>query len=411
MWGCAGEDIGSSPLSGTAEHPSTLDTSTAGAGTDPEGPPTAGAGPTAGSAGGSSAADHAPDAGTLAPPAEDGGTNAGTDAATGPEADAAAEHRTDAATGPAVDAGTPTITGPDQWAAGDYPPDLLLESYLEIAGVPGQNGYTRQYKVHVPPGYDPQTPAPLVLCIHGLGQTPVLFCLNGAQMHVKSDQEGFILVMPLGYLNSWNAGTCCGGASTEQLDDVALMRAILEEVGTHLNVDPDRIYATGLSNGGYMSYRLACEAADVFAAVAPAAGAVGINSLGGGSNPTSDFVACEPSQPISVLDVHGTTDPLVPYTMQAPTVELMRDRDGCEATTTAATQPASGGDTTCVTYAGCPDGIELIACSVDNGGHCWFGSPDCGTGTGALGMIFVGNNSNFFQHTDAVWDFFARIHR
>src|SRR6185503_15769527 len=130
-----------------------------------------------------------------------------------------------------------------------------------------------------------------------------------AGMNTKSDQAGFILVMPNGFQNSWNAGTCCGGASTSKLDDVALFRALLAEVGKHVNVDLRRVYATGLSNGGYMSYRLACDAADIFAAVAAGAGATGINDIGGGTNTDSDFTSCKPSRPVSVLDIHGTDDP------------------------------------------------------------------------------------------------------
>jgi polyhydroxybutyrate depolymerase len=123
-----------------------------------------------------------------------------------------------------------------------------------------------------------------VFCIHGLGQTAVLFCVVGAAMHTKSDEAGFVLIMVNGYSNSWNAGTCCGAASTEQLDDVALYRAVFAEVGKHVNIDLDRVYATGLSNGGYMSFRLACEAADIFTAVAPNAAALGINEIGGGAS-------------------------------------------------------------------------------------------------------------------------------
>ena len=178
--------------------------------------------------------------------------------------------------------------------------------------MPGQADHVRQYKVHVPPGYKPDVPAPVVFCIHGLGQDALLFCVTGAAMNTKSDEAGFVMVMPNGYKNSWNAGTCCGDASTEQLDDVALFRAIFAEVGKHVNIDLDRVYATGLSNGGYMSYRLACDAADIFTAVAPGAAAIGTNDIGGGTNTASDFTACTPSQPVSVLDMHGTEDPLDP---------------------------------------------------------------------------------------------------
>jgi polyhydroxybutyrate depolymerase len=235
-----------------------------------------------------------------------------------------------------------------------------------------------------------------------------MFCVDGAAMDKKSDQAGFVLVMPNGYQNSWNAGTCCGGASTSKLDDVALFRAIFKEVSTHVNVDLGRVYATGLSNGGYMSYRLACDAADLFTAVAPGAGAVGINDIGGGTNPTSDFTACTPSKAVSILDLHGTSDPLIAYSLQAPSLKQFTDGDHCTGAAMPATNLPNAGDTSCVTYQGCPGGIEVSACSVQGGGHCWFGSPDCGTGGGAIGAAVVGANSDTLVDNDAMWSFFER---
>ena len=231
--------------------------------------------------------------------------------------------------GVAGDSGGGACVG--DWRAGDYPPGLAQETYLDIAGVEGQQGLTRRYKVHVPPRYDCTVPAPVVFCLHGLGQTPILFCMNGTAFPggsgfpAKSDAEGFILVMPLGHQNSWNGTGCCGTAASMQLDDVALMRAIFQEVGKHLNLDRRRVFATGLSNGGYMSYRLACEAADLFTAVAPAAG--GIANTGG----------CDPSQPISVLDIHGTADRLVPYSLQQPSLARIASSSMCASSTGPAT--------------------------------------------------------------------------
>jgi polyhydroxybutyrate depolymerase len=314
----------------------------------------------------------------------------------------------DAGSGPGGDSGSHG-SGPGDWGPGDYPPNIMDQTYLDIAGVTGQMMNTRQYKVHVPPGYDAQKPTPLVFCIHGLAQNPVMFCVTGAALNEKSDSAGFIMVMPYGYQNSWNAGTCCGGASTSQLDDVALFRALLAEVAKHVNVDFRRVYAAGLSNGAYMSYRLACEASDMLAAIAPAAGAVGKNDIGGGTNPMSDFTTCTPSSPVSVLDMHGTSDPLIAYSLQAPSLAIFAQANGCGTSTAPAAAPPSGGDTTCVSYTGCKTGSEVIGCSISGGGHCWFGSPDCGTGGGAIGAAFVGANSTMMKDTDAMWDFFSHI--
>src|SRR5262249_11825138 len=117
---------------------------------------------------------------------------------------------------------------------------------------------------------------------------------------------------------------------------------------------------------------------------------------------------CDPSEHVSVLDIHGTADGLIPYSLQASSLTLISGKDGCGTSTAPATSPKSAGDTTCVSYSGCPTGIEVIGCSISDGGHCWFGSPDCGTGGGAIGLAFVGANSNTMINNDAVWDFFSR---
>ena len=304
------------------------------------------------------------------------------------------------------------------WSAGDYPSDFVdAGDYLTITGVMGQMGNTRQYAVHVPAGYSNDTPLPALFCIHGFGQTAASFCLDtGVAWPTKADQDGFVVIMPNGYMNSWNGGTCCGAAAQDGLDDVALIRAIFAEVSTHVNIDLGRVYATGLSNGGYLSYRLACEASDLFVAVAPGSGAIGTADAGALLfllQETTDMTTCAPTHKVSVLDIHGTADPLVPYADQAPSLAIMQASNGCSTSTVPATVVPSGGDTTCVSYTGCPacPNINVTACSIADGGHCWFGSSDCGTGAGALGLAFVGNNSNFMNNTNSVWAFLSGISR
>jgi polyhydroxybutyrate depolymerase len=227
-----------------------------------------------------------------------------------------------------------------------------------------------------------------------------------------------VVIMPNGYQNSWNGGTCCGGAAQNGLDDVGLIRAIFAEVGKHVNIDLRRVYATGLSNGGFLSYRLACEASDLFVAVAPSAGAVGTASAGAGISAlttglSTDLKSCAPTNKVSILDIHGTSDPLVPYADQAPSLAYFSAANGCTTTQQPAAFPPSGGDTTCVSYTGCPScpQVDLTACTIDAGGHCWFGSSDCGTGGGASANAIVGNNSNFMKNTDSIWGFFAPLSR
>lgn len=398
---CAACGGNSTPLANAPGLPAS------GAGSTPAATTTSGTSGVAGTSGGAGRAPGTTSPATVA--AGGGGSGAKTNGAagTGGSAGHAATDDSDAGVSSAgAGSVAPRSTGPGDWMAGDYPDALDSGNWIEISGVPGQMNMTRQYRVHVPPQYDPKTPMPLLFCIHGLGQDGILFCVDGASMPTKSDAAGFLLVIPNGYSNSWNAGTCCGDAVTQGLDDVALFRAIFAEVGKHLNIDLTRVYATGLSNGGYMSYRLACEASDLFVAVAPGAGAIGMADIGGGTSMTSDIKACTPTTPVSVLDIHGTDDPLIPFSTQKPSLDRIAMGDSCQGMTHPATQPASVGDVTCVSYDGCPTGVDVTGCSVKGGGHVWFGSPNCGTGVDAACSI-VGNNSNDIMDTDAVWAFFS----
>lgn len=118
-----------------------------------------------------------------------------------------------------------------------------------------------------------------------------------------------------------------------------------------------------------------------------------------------------PRKKVSVLDLHGTDDPLIPYTAQKPSLERLAKANGCALTTHPASQPKSGGDTTCVSYDACPAGIDMTGCSVQGGGHVWFGDDGCGTGAGPFGCAIVGANSDTLVSTDAAWDFLSAHRR
>jgi poly(3-hydroxybutyrate) depolymerase len=94
-----------------------------------------------------------------------------------------------------------------------------------------------------------------------------------------------------------------------------------------------------------------------------------------------------------------------------PAMATLTAANGCSEGDTPATVPSSGGDTTCVTHTGCKDGVEVTACTIQGGGHVWFGDPTCGTGAAGVGCQFVGANSDHMVNTDAVWDFFSRLSR
>lgn len=163
------------------------------------------------------------------------------------------------------------------------------------------DGLQRSYELHVPPNYDGTTPLPLVVNFHGLtsfGTQQQGF----SEMDATADERGFIVAYPNGIDNSWNAGMCCPTAADDNIDDVGFARAVVEDLGGRGCIDRARVYATGMSNGGFLSHRLACEAADMFAAAAPVAGMLLLDSA-----------ECQPSRPISIIHFHGTADTIVGY--------------------------------------------------------------------------------------------------
>ncbi len=304
------------------------------------------------------------------------------------------------------------------WTPGDYPSTGGApggHDYLGITGVSGQkvNGQdlTREYKVHIPKSYRKAVSAPLLFCFHSLDATTSMFCVRGSNTSGsgpngstggfidQSENNGFILVMVQGYKFSWNAGACCAAAVRENLDDVALMRAILAEVKIHLNIDIKRVYAAGFSNGAFLSDRLACEASDMIAGIIEGSGGIELSPMS----------SCKPQNHVPVLAFHGTKDPLVPYASYQTSIAYWAQVNGCDSTTTAASFPNSGGDTTCVTYTGCPAGVAITGCTVDGGGHCWFGSPSCGGGFGSLGTKNF--NSDTAVISEDMWPFLSQFHR
>ncbi|KXK14629.1 MAG: phospholipase/carboxylesterase [Chloroflexi bacterium OLB14] len=167
------------------------------------------------------------------------------------------------------------------------------------------DGLERTYLLHVPSSYDENKATSLVLLFHGGGGNAENQQRTSG-FNELANKEGFIVAYPNGTgkfsdkILTWNGGICCGYASENQIDDVGFIRALVTELQTQYNIDSKRIYATGFSNGGIMSYRLACEASDLFAAIAPVSG-------------TQNFEACKPSEPVSLIHFHGTDDTHLPY--------------------------------------------------------------------------------------------------
>lgn len=237
----------------------------------------------------------------------------------------------------------------------------VTEVDLMVDGVP------RRYELHIPPAYDGRTPLPLVLNFHGLTSNPTQQRMF-SQMDLTADSRGFVVAYPQGLDVSWNGGACCGRSAENDVDDVGFTRAVIDDIGARGCIDRSRVYATGMSNGGFLSYRLACEASDVIAAIAPVAAVLGI-----------DPSACTPDRPMPVVHFHGTADELVPYDGRefksvADTVAFWVERNGCTEAPEVVLRTES---VTCETTEGCDGDASVTLCSIADAGHCWPGTPTC----------------------------------
>lgn len=249
-------------------------------------------------------------------------------------------------------------------------------------------GVDYSYIVHLPPTYDGTERTPLVLDWHGLTSNAMQQEFFSA-MDPISDTDGFILVYPNSPDNSWNAGTCCAFSATTR-DDIGFARALVDEISNQACVDSKRIYTTGMSNGAFMSYRLGCEAADLFAAAAPVAGKIGVPN-------------CRPSRPVPLIAFHGTADPLVAYdagtlsadNMTVPdTVKHWAELDACKK---GPDQTYQNGTVTCQAWSECGGGVGVELCTAEGEGHCWPGQSVCPFGAATTDIDASRRIADFFK--------------
>ncbi|MFN3304084.1 MAG: alpha/beta hydrolase family esterase [Roseateles sp.] len=264
----------------------------------------------------------------------------------------------------------------------------------------------RKVLVHLQQGFDAGKPAPLVLAFHGGGGHAEHMAANYGLTR-KADEAGFVVAFPNGYskfpggkLATWNAGGCCGDARDRGSDDVGFARAVVAAVQARWHTDPARVFATGMSNGGMLSHRLACEAADVFRAVAAVAG-------------TDATAGCTPSRPIAVLHIHAKDDTHVLFNGGAgpeafrdtskvmdfvsvpDTIARWVQRDRCTAPPQRTLERPGA---YCETHAGCAGGVQVQLCVTDTGGHSWPGAPAQRRGKAA--------GSTALDANEQIWRFF-----
>jgi len=257
-----------------------------------------------------------------------------------------------------------------------------VANHRTIGTAPGSievDGLKRTYLLHIPPALDYSRKSPLVLVLHGAIQSPsAVERMSG--MSTLADQEKFLVAYPSGTgrvsnVPTWNAGKCCGYALAHKVDDVAFIRALIDKLESDYPVDPKRVFVTGISNGGMMSYRLACELSDRIAAIAPVEGALNVD--------------CRPAHPVSVIVFHGTADRLVPFDGVADAAAFWVKEDGC------ASDPARDETAEVHTsiYSGCKNGAGVAVYAIQGGRHIWPGHP------------FSGNH---VPATKLMWSFFLK---
>lgn len=269
------------------------------------------------------------------------------------------------------------------------------------------DGLARMYRVHVPSAYDPGKQAPLLVALHGGGGNMDLQADDTLYGQIgKSEREGFIAVFPNGYSRlasgkfaTWNAGRCCGAARDRDVDDVGFIRQVVANVTRQLHIDRGRVYATGMSNGAMMAYRLACEASDVFRAIAPVAG-------------TDNTRSCTPGRPVSVLHIHARNDSHVlfnggagpdsvgrsqvtDYVSVAESVSRWVRANGCSAPPSRVLDKP---DAYCEVYAPCQGNAQVQLCVTGSGGHSWPGGRKPRGGGEPASQAISAN--------DVMWDFF-----
>jgi polyhydroxybutyrate depolymerase len=270
-------------------------------------------------------------------------------------------------------------------------------------------GMERFYNVHVPGSYTPSKPTPVVLNFHGGGGNPESQ-RTISRMNQTSERYGFIVVYPQGtgakmrLINphgyTWNAGSCCGWAMKNGIDDVGFTNALLDDLERQFNVDQNRVFATGISNGAMMCFRLACQLSNRIAAIAPIAGTMGMTG-------------CSPSRPVSVIYFQGSEDKFVPFgggrgPRSLPgehfqsvdqTIAFWRQQDNISGSP----REVRRGQATGYYYGPGANGSEVALWVIKGGGHTWPGGQ-----FGFLGRRVLGEMTHDISANDLMWEFFQK---
>lgn len=257
----------------------------------------------------------------------------------------------------------------------------------------------RNYKIHIPPTYTSLSSIPLVIALHGGGHNAdtMEYISN---LSLKADSSNFIVVYPNGRsflgLRTWNAGTCCGPAVTYNVDDVGFIMKMLNKLKSQYNIDTNRIYVTGASNGGMLAYRLACEKGHLFAAIAPVATTM------------VTTISCTPLRTVPILHIHSLPDTRVPYTggygtgyagVYMPPIDSVMDVwaniDSCQGTWNVV---FNHNGVVGKGWSNCSNCSEVYVYTTSDGGHSWPGGNQTANGDPPALTL---------NATDLMWTFFS----
>jgi polyhydroxybutyrate depolymerase len=273
-----------------------------------------------------------------------------------------------------------------------------ISAQQTINGSMIHDGIQRDYILYIPAIYDGNTDVPLILNFHGFGSNANQQLVYGDFRDI-ADKEGFLLVHPEGTLlngnQHWNVGSFTIGSTT---DDVSFTEALIDELANQYAINLDRVYATGMSNGGYMSFLLACQLSEKIAAVA---------SVTGSMTPET-YNACNAQHPTPILQIHGTSDSTVPYNGDTWTrsiedvISYWANYNNCETNPTtkalADIDPSDGSTVEHIVYIDGDNGLTTEHMKVIGGGHTWPGSA----------FNFPGTNYDINASME-IWQFFSRF--
>ena len=261
------------------------------------------------------------------------------------------------------------------------------------------NGRNREYRLHIPDGYDASRAVPLVLVFHGSSASASVIERETSFDRV-ADSLGFVVVYPEGLHRGWNIGECCRYSFMEGVNETAFVTSLLNHLEAGLSIDRSRVFATGYSDGGTLSVLLACTLSDRITAIASVSGTL-----------FDPLPSCELSRPVPVVVVHGTADSHIPYggqrggkatarsqhlTLSATQlVSFWVERNGCAE----APRVQRAGRVIRTEYA-CPDSAAVLFYSIDGGQHGWPG--------GGRGWIFSPLPPSDMSATDSIAAFFMK---